>query len=338
METDDGVLEIRDLTKVFKVTSPGFVRRGVGWVRAVDHVDLRVRSGATVALVGETGCGKTTLARCVVRLIDPTGGTVHVAGQEVSRARGRALRDLRRNVQMVFQDPYSSLNPRRTVGSILSTSLRLNTNLRGEQLQSELSRLMETVGLDPDQLDRYPHEFSGGQRQRIGIARALAVRPKLVICDEPVSALDVSIQSQILNLLKRLQRDLGVSFLLISHDLAVVRQMADEVAVMYLGQIVEHATNDEIFGDPRHPYTRALLSAIPRTAPTADVKRLSLRGEPPSPTDLPEACRFHPRCPQATELCSAVVPTLRRIATTHAAACHYADDGVTTTASEGASR
>jgi oligopeptide/dipeptide ABC transporter ATP-binding protein len=322
------VLELEGLTKTFTVKSPGLLGRRAGVIRAVDDVTFSIDESSTLALVGETGCGKSTLARCVLRLTNVTSGTIHVAGVDVTHARGRRLKHLWRLVQMVFQDPYSSLNPRRTVEAILSVPFTAQKAVPPGAVHGEVVKLMELVGLDPADLDRFPHEFSGGQRQRIAIARAIALRPRLLVCDEPVSSLDVSIQSQILNLLRDLQKRFGLAYLFISHDMSVVRQMADYVAVMYLGRIVELCDNETLFSDPRHPYTQALLSAIPTPDPRKERIRVLLRGEPPSPTQIPSGCPFHPRCPLATEECSRIAQSLIKVGEGHIAACMYANQGV----------
>lgn len=313
------MLELQGLSVHF----PSGRGRG-GAVRAVDGVDLHVRGGETLGLVGESGCGKSTLARAVVRLIPSTGGSIRFRGEDITTVGGQPLRTLRREIRIVFQDPYGSLNPRMRVGDIVAQPLRIHRTHQGRGEDERVAQMFELVGLDPALATRYPHEFSGGQRQRIGIARALSLDPSLVVLDEPVSALDVSIQAQILTLLRRLQTDLGVSYLFISHDLAVVRHLADRVAVMYLGKIVEVGQRDEIFADPQHPYTRALLSAVPRPNPSgrSERRRIRLTGEPPDPSSPPSGCRFRTRCWKADERCAEEEPVLVG-PDEHRFACHH---------------
>ncbi|HWH15922.1 MAG TPA: oligopeptide/dipeptide ABC transporter ATP-binding protein [Miltoncostaeaceae bacterium] len=291
------LLEATGLTMRFPITRGALLRRTVGHVRALAGVDLHIGPGETLGLVGESGCGKSTAARVVTRLLEPTAGTVRFDGRDVTRLSGRRLAPLRREMQVVFQDPYASLNPRRTAGRIIAAPLDVH-RVAGDR-RGRVEELMAQVGLDPADHGRYPHEFSGGQRQRIAIARALALRPRLIVCDEPVSALDVSIQAQVLNLLADLQRDLGLAYLFISHDLAVVRHVAHRVAVMYLGHVVEAAPRDALYDDPRHPYTAALISAVPAGAAGPRRSRIVLRGDVPSPAAPPAGCPFHPRCPKA---------------------------------------
>ena len=301
----------------------GFLRKEP-LVRAVDGVDLAIRRGETFAIVGESGCGKSTLARLLLRLIEPTSGRVTFEGADVTGADAGSLRRLRRDMQIVFQDPFSSLNPRMTVGDLVGEPLATHGLASGAALKQEVARTLSMVGLLPEHAARYPHEFSGGQRQRIGIARALASRPKLLLGDEPVSALDVSIRAQIINLLEDLKGELGLTLLLVSHDLAVVRHVADRVAVMYLGEIVEVADTESLFSDPRHPYTRALMAAIPAPDPAARRERTLLEGDPPSPTNPPAGCRFHTRCAHARDVCRAESPALAAFGPGHQVACHRA--------------
>ena len=323
------LLEVSGLCKHFPVES-GFWRRETGVVRAVDGVSFAVERGTTLGLVGESGCGKTTLGRCILRIAEATAGSIlfRPRGEAVDLLAldGEELRSIRRFMQMVFQDPYSSLDPRMTVLDIVGEPLRENGLARGEALAARVAEGVETVGLDPRHLRRYPHAFSGGQRQRIGIARALAPDPELIVCDEAVSALDVSVQAQILNLLQDLQEGRGLTYLFISHDLAVVEQIADRVAVMYAGEIVETAETGELFARPLHPYTEALLSAVPRPDPGARVERRGLSGEVADPADPPPGCRFHPRCPFAREICRAEAPVPREVEHGHPVSCHFAGE------------
>jgi oligopeptide/dipeptide ABC transporter ATP-binding protein len=318
----DPVLAVRGLVKHFPVKRGVVVSRLVGQVRAVDGVTFSVGRGETFALVGESGCGKTTTARVILNLEQPTEGTVHVLGREITGLRGRELRAHRASVQAVFQDPWSSLNPRKRVRTIVGEPLVVNRALPRAQVAARVAELLDQVGLAPQSADLYPHEFSGGQRQRIAIARALALNPALVVLDEPVSALDVSIRAQIMNLLRDLQRRLGLAYLLIAHDLATVRYMATTVGVMYLGRLVEEAEAEELFTRPSHPYTRALLSAALPSHP--DIKRdeVILTGEVPSPLQVPPGCRFHPRCPAVLPKCSDLDPDDRNVVPGHRVACH----------------
>ncbi len=313
MATDDNVLvQVQNLVKYFPVKAGGFIRHTIGHVHAVDDVSLVIERGKTLGLVGETGSGKSTLARCVAGLIPVTGGRVVFDGTDITALSRGQMRPLRREVQMIFQDPYSSLNPRRRVGSIIGDPFAIHKTATGAARKRQVQELMERVGLNPEHYNRFPAEFSGGQRQRIGVARALALRPKLIICDEPVSALDVSIQAQVLNLLADLQKEYGLSYLFIAHDLEVVRHVSDKVAVMYLGRIGEAAPKQALYQTPRHPYTVALLSAAPAADPDAAAarQRVILTGDVPSPIDPPDGCRFHPRCPKAQEICGRVEPPL----------------------------
>ncbi len=302
------IVETRGLSKYFPVRR-GAWGRVRGWVRAVDDVSLQVWTGETLGVVGESGCGKTTLGRLILRLLDATSGAAYFQGRNLADLDGRELRSLRRHMQMVFQDPYSSLNPRMRVRTLLGEGLRIHGLLEG-RMSERVAELLEMVGLPAGAASRYPHEFSGGQRQRIGIARALAVSPAFIVADEPVSALDVSVQGQIVNLLQDIQRDLGLTYLFIAHDLGVIRHVADRVAVMYLGRIVELATRDQLFGSPSHPYTRALMAAVPVPDPAARRQRMVLGGDVPSPARVPGGCAFHPRCPEARDRCRREVPGL----------------------------
>ncbi len=317
------LLEVESLVKGFPVQS-GSLGRARGRVRAVDGVSLDVRAGETLGLVGESGCGKTTVGRCILRLLEPDGGAVRFEGEDVLALRGRALKGLRRRMQVVFQDPFSSLDPRMRVRDIVAEGLVVHGLASGSALRERVRALLSQVGLDPSAEDRFPHEFSGGQRQRIGIARALAVEPRFIVCDEPVSALDVSVQAQVINLLSDLRRDLGLSYLFIAHDLAVVEHISDRVAVMYLGQIVERTDRDTLYRDPRHPYTRALLDSVPAERPEGRGASPP-GGDVPSPLDPPTGCRFHPRCAFAVDECRRVEPQLREIAAGHAVRCHVAE-------------
>ncbi|MAE10781.1 MAG: peptide ABC transporter substrate-binding protein [Dehalococcoidales bacterium] len=323
MATNDNLVEVEDLYMYFPVTA-GVMRRKIGDVKAVDGVSFNIKKGETLGLVGESGCGKTTTGRCILRLYEPTGGKVTFEGQDLTALNQRNLRSIRKNMQLVFQDPYASLDPRMTAGDIIGEPMLVHQLVSGKEYKGQVDELFRLVQLEPYMADRYPHEFSGGQRQRLGIARALATRPSLIVCDEPVSALDVSIQTQIITLLMRLRQELGLTYLFIAHDLSVVRYISDRVAVMYLGRVVEITNSDELYDNPLHPYTQALLSAVPIPDPVVDRqrKRVLLAGDVPSPVNPPSGCTFHPRCHQAIDICKEQSPEFRDIGNEHWVSCH----------------
>ncbi|MFF1957573.1 ABC transporter ATP-binding protein [Streptomyces sp. NPDC058220] len=331
MSSTTPLLDVSGLTKHFPILGGFPVRRKIGAVQAVDGLDFSVTEGESLGLVGESGCGKSTTGRLITRLLEPTAGRITYRGQDITHASRRQLAPVRSEIQMIFQDPYASLNPRQTVGKIIAGPMEINDVSPAGGREKRVRELLETVGLNPEHYNRFPHEFSGGQRQRIGVARALALEPKLIVADEPVSALDVSIQAQVVNLLQRLQRDLGIAFVFIAHDLAVVRHFSQRVAVMYLGRIVEIADRDQLYGNPRHPYTRALLSAVPE-ATAEDVparERIRLVGDVPSPVHPPSGCRFRTRCWKATDLCASETPPLASADGSrdgHLTACHYPEE------------
>jgi oligopeptide/dipeptide ABC transporter ATP-binding protein len=320
--TDAPLVQARELQKLFPVRGT-LLARTVAHVRAVDGISFAIARGKTLGLVGESGCGKTTAGRTILRLTEPTGGTIAFDGQDITRLSGRPLRRLRQRMQIVFQDPMSSLDPRMTVRQILSEPLRFAAKVPRREVEDRVYQSLDRVGLKRNHADRYPHEFSGGQRQRIGIARALASQPDFVVLDEPTSALDVSVQARLLNLLRKLQEELKLTYLFISHDLSVIRYMCDEVAVMYLGRIVEQAPVDDLFASPQHPYTQALLSAVPIPDPARRAHRIVLTGDVPSPVNPPPACRFNPRCPRAQDICRRIDPPLESKRPDHLAACHF---------------
>ncbi len=318
------LLDVTGLKKYFPVRS-GLFSRVSAWVKAVDDITLQVNHGETLGLVGESGCGKTTVGRSILRLMEPTAGEIKFEGEDLLALTPRELRQARRRMQIIFQDPYSSLNPRMTIGSIVSEPLKIHKIAKGQELQERVNQLFAKVGLRSEHQSRYPHEFSGGQRQRVGIARALALKPKFIVCDEAVSALDVSIQAQILNLLQDLQKEFQLSYLFITHDLNVVQYLADRIAVMYLGKLAEVASAGTLFAQPKHPYTQALLSANPVPDPTARSERVVLSGDVPSPLNPPQGCRFHPRCPQVMDVCKTDEPPLLTIGSpdrSHQVWCH----------------
>jgi oligopeptide/dipeptide ABC transporter ATP-binding protein len=321
----EDLIQVINLVTYFPVRS-GLLQRTVAWVQAVDDVSFTIRKGETLGLVGESGCGKTTVGRSLLRLVEPTSGSVIFEGKDVLSLRKKELKDLRRDMQIIFQDPYASLDPRVPIGESVMEGLNIHKIGNRHDRYDFMIETLRKVGLEDYHARRYPHEFSGGQRQRIGIARALALKPKFIICDEPVSALDVSIQSQVLNILKDLQADFNLTYLFIAHNLSVVEHISERVAVMYLGKIVELTARDTLFKLPLHPYTQALMSAIPIADPTLKRQRTILKGDVPSPLNPPSGCRFHPRCPVARENCSVEEPILREIRPGHQVACHYAED------------
>lgn len=318
----DELLRVRDLTKHFPITKGIIFSRQVGAVQAVDRVSFSIRRGETLGLVGESGCGKTTTGRLILRLIEATSGQIIFEGKDVRSLPKDKLRELRKDLQIIFQDPYASLNPRMAVGDIIGEPLDIHRLARGKERLKRIGELLDVVGLSKSHAKRFPHEFSGGQRQRIGIACALAVSPKLIVCDEPVSALDVSIQAQVINLLQDLQKEFGLTYLFIAHDLSVVKHISDRVAVMYLGRIVEITSKRELYRNPRHPYTQALLSAIPIADPSVEKERTILAGDVPSPINPPTGCRFHTRCPRVQDICREQEPELVELGEGHSAACH----------------
>ncbi|MFF1924299.1 ABC transporter ATP-binding protein [Streptomyces sp. NPDC058221] len=341
MSSTDPLLDVSGLTKHFPIKGGFPIRRTVGAVQAVDGLDFTVAPGESLGLVGESGCGKSTTGRLITRLLEPTAGRITYRGQDISHASRRELAPIRSEIQMIFQDPYASLNPRQTVGKIITAPMDINDVNPAGGREARVRELLEIVGLNPEHYNRFPHEFSGGQRQRIGVARALALEPKLIVADEPVSALDVSIQAQVVNLLQKLQKELGIAFLFIAHDLAIVRHFSQRVAVMYLGRIVEIADRDDLYGNPRHPYTRALLSAVPEaTADDAPAReRILLTGDVPSPVNPPSGCRFRTRCWKATDKCASETPPLVQISGSrdgHLTACHYPEEPGTVSSVPGA--
>jgi oligopeptide transport system ATP-binding protein len=316
------LLQVKDLVKYFPIKG-GLLQREVDRVHAVDHVNFDIAPGETLGLVGESGCGKSTTGRCILRLIEPTGGQIWFEGKDVTNIDREQFTNLCRDMQIIFQDPFASLNPRMTVGAIIGEALVIHKLFKTRQEQHDrVVQLLETVGLQPDHFRRFPHEFSGGQRQRIGIARALAVEPKLIVCDEPVSALDVSIQAQVINLLEDLQEKFNLTYLFIAHDLSVVEHTSDRVAVMYLGRVVEIAKSYDLYTNPKHPYTEALLSAVPIPDPTVKRRRIMLQGDVPNPINPPSGCHFHTRCPIKQDICTKERPVLKRVSDGHQVACH----------------
>jgi len=318
------LLEVKDLKKYFPIKKGSFLSKNIVYVKAVEDVSFELNEGETLGIVGESGCGKSTTGRCILRLIEPTSGTVKFDGKDLNKLSKAQMREIRKDMQFIFQDPFASLNPRLTVGETIMEPMN-NFNIGDKkQRQDRVKELLNVVGLSPYHLTRYPHEFSGGQRQRIGIARALSADPRLVVCDEPVSALDVSIQAQTINLLMDLQKQYNLTMVFIAHDLSVVKHISDRVAVMYLGSIVEISDYKDLYDNPIHPYTQALLSAIPQPNPKANKNRIILKGDIPSPTKPPSGCKFHTRCMYATEICKTDVPEMREVSETHSVACHHA--------------
>lgn len=315
------LLEVQNLKTYYPIKG-GFLRKTIGNVKAVDNVSFTIRNGETLGLVGESGCGKSTTGRTILRLLSPTDGSILFNGQDITSLKGKSLREIRKDIQMVFQDPYATLNPMQMVGNVVSEPIMNYTNKSQKALKNEVLELLNKVGLPEDAYYKYAHEFSGGQRQRIGIARALALRPKLIIADEPVSALDVSVQSQVLNLLKELQDEFDLTFLFIAHDLSVVKHMSDRIGVMYLGNMAEIGEKDSIYAEPLHPYTQALISAIPSPDPREKKERIVLQGDVPSPANPPKGCPFHPRCPKAFAECALTKPQLKEVKPGHKVACH----------------
>ena len=319
---ETSLLEVKNLKKHFPIKG-GVFSKTIGYVYAVDDINFTLEEGETLGLVGESGCGKSTTGRTILRLIEPTDGVIYFEGQDITHLDKSAMRALRREMQIIFQDPYASLNPRMTVGSIIGEPLEIHKIAKGSEKEERVASLLQKVGLRAEDMRKYPHEFSGGQRQRIGIARALALNPKLIVCDEPVSALDVSIQAQVINLLEDLQAEFGLSYLFIAHNLNVVEHISNRVAVMYLGQIVELASDEELYKNPQHPYTEALLSAVPIPDPTVKKKRIILEGDVPSPINPPKGCHFHTRCMYKDKICEEAEPEFKDIGGGHWVACHF---------------
>jgi peptide/nickel transport system ATP-binding protein/oligopeptide transport system ATP-binding protein len=324
----DALLQVRDLKKHFPITQGIIFQRQVGAVQAVDGITFDVAERETLGLVGESGCGKSTAGRTITKLLEPTAGSIIFNGQDITNYGRSKMTPLRSDIQIIFQDPYSSLNPRHTIGTIVGAPFRVQGTSTDKEVKSKVQELLARVGLNPEHYNRYPHEFSGGQRQRIGVARAIALRPKLIVCDEPVSALDVSIQAQVVNLLEDLQTEFGIAYIFVAHDLSVVRHISDRVAVMYLGKIMELADRDELYSAPLHPYTHALLSAVPLPDPDSTTKRerILLQGDLPSPINPPPGCVFHTRCFKAQERCKLEVPAFREVSPGHAIACHFPEE------------